>query len=302
MNIESLALFVEVMHKRSFTEIAKAHGIAPSSVSRTITTLESDIGIRLFQRTTRKVMPTEAGMLYFERISLILDELAAAQQIAADLSNTPKGKLRVTAPTVFGEMHIVPLLPELANQYPDLHIELDLNDAYIDLVEERVDIAIRIGTLQNSSYIARKLADMTFYITASQTYIDEFGKPETPNQLEEHNCLLFPRAGHNLNWTFKNTNQSTTEVPIQGKHLITNSNAIRQCTLAGMGISLLPDWLIKQDVASGQLIKLFNEYKVTATDYEASVWLVYPSREYLPLKVHAFNDFLFERFTQKTDR
>jgi len=301
MNIESLKLFIEVMHKRSFTEIAKARGIAPSSVSRTITTLESDIGIRLFQRTTRKVMPTEAGMLYFERISLVLDELAAAQQIAADLSNTPKGKLRVTAPTVFGEMHIVPLLPELANQYPDLHIELDLNDAYIDLVEERVDIAIRIGSLQNSSYIARKLADMAFYITASQAYIDKYDKPEIPDQLKEHNCLLFPRAGHNLNWTFKNADQSTIEVPIQGKYLITNSNAIRQCTLAGMGISLLPDWLIKQDIVSGHLIKLFNKYDVTATDYEGSVWLVYPSREYLPLKVRAFNDFLFERFTQKTD-
>ena len=296
MNIESLELFIEVMHKRSFTEIAKARGIAPSSVSRMITSLESEIGIRLFQRTTRKVEPTEAGLLYFERISLVLDELSAARLIATDLSNTPKGKLRVTAPTVFGEMHIVPLLPELTNQYPDLHIELDLNDAYIDLVEERVDIAIRIGTLQNSSYIARKLADMAFYITASPAYIDQHGKPETPNQLEAHNCMLFPRSGHNLNWTFKNTDQSTTDVPIHGKHLITNSNAIRQCTLSGMGISLLPDWLVKKDITDGHLIKLFSEYEVTATDYEASIWLVYPSKEYLPLKVRAFNDFLLGRF------
>ena len=116
-----------------------------------------------------------------------------------------------------------------------------------------------------------------------------------PDQIKDHECLLFPRAGHNLNWLFKDEKENITDIPISGRYLMTNSQAIKQCVVAGMGLSLLPDWLVKQEVAEGKLIRLFPEFDVTATDYESSVWLVYPSREYLPLKVRVFMDFLSER-------
>lgn len=301
MEISTLHLFIEVMRRRNFTDIARTRGVAPSSISRTITGLEKELGIRLFQRTTRKLEPTEAGLAYFARISTVLDDLESARQIATDLSEEPRGTLRVTASTVFGGMHIVPLLPELADKYPALSIELNLTDAYLDLVDERIDVAIRLGTLRDSSYIAKRLANMKFYVCASPEYIKKQGRPEIPEQVVEHNCLLFPLPGFTLSWLFKNKDQVTVDISIGGKCLITNSQAIKQCTLYGMGISLLPDWLVEEEISDGSLLDLYPDYEVTATDFESSVWVVYPSKEYLALKSRVFIDLLYARFSQ-TDK
>jgi len=298
MDISTLELFVEVMRRRNFTDIARAHGVAPSSVSRSITGLEKELGIRLFQRTTRKLEPTEAGMAYLDRISSVLDDLESARLIATDLSEQPRGTLRVTASTVFGGMHLVPLLPELADQYPALSIELNLTDAYLDLIDERIDVAIRLGTLQDSSYIAKRLRKMKFYVCASPQYIKKHGQPESPERVAEHNCLLFPRAGFTLSWLFKHGDRATQNIPIGGNCLITNSDAIKQCTLYGMGLSLLPDWLVEEELASGTLLNIFPDYEVSATDFESSVWVVYPSKEYLALKSRVFIDSLFAKFSQ----
>ncbi len=295
MDIEALKLFLDVMRQRNFTDVARARGIAPSSVSRTVTGLENELGIRLFQRTTRKLEPTEAGVAYFERISAIVDDLESARLIAADLSDEPRGTLRVTASTVYGEMLIVPLLPELAKNYPSLSIELLLTDSYVDLIEERIDVAIRLGTLQDSSYISKRLANLKFFVCASPEYISKHGKPASPLEITNHKCLIFPRSGYNLNWLFKDKAQKLIDVPIDGKYLITNSKAIKQCTLFAMGLSLLPDWLVKQDIENGRLIRLFSEFNVTATDYNSSVWLLYPSREYLALKARVFIDLITEK-------
>lgn len=297
MDIETLALFKEVMRARNFTDIARARGIAPSSVSRAISGLENELGIRLFQRSTRKLEPTEAGMVYFERISPLLDELQSARQVAADLSEEPEGTLRVTASTVYGEMHIVPLLPEIAQRYPALTIELLLTDAYLDLIEERIDLAIRLGALPDSSFVARQLKKMTFYIGASPAYIEKYGAPAEPQQVALHNCLIFPRTGYNSNWLFRDDAGTVYDIPIDGKCLITNSQAIRQCALAGMGLVLLPDWLIGEDIRSGALVRLFENYTVTATDYDGAIWLMYPSRKYIPLKARVFMDFLLKAFS-----
>jgi len=296
MDVGTLKLFVEVMQRRNFTDIAKFHNVAPSSISRAITGLEKELGIRLFQRTTRKLEPTESGIAYFDRVQPIIDELDSAKQIAIDLTEQPCGTLRVTASTVFGGMYIVPLIPKLIEKYPSLSIELNLTDTYLDLIEERIDIAIRLGTLQDSSYIAKKLATMKFYICASPDYLKKFGSPELPQDITNHKCLAFPLPGYNSNWLFKDSQNTIQTVTINKKILITNSNAIKQCTLYGIGLSLLPDWLANQDITEGKLIKLFSGYEVTATDYESSVWLVYPSREYLPLKSRAFIDLLSSKF------
>lgn len=300
MDISTLKLFMEVAHQGSFTDVAKTEGVAPSSVSRAIAGLENELGIRLFQRSTRKLKPTEAGLVYLERIASIVDELESARQIATDVSEEPRGTLRVTAPTVFGQTHIVPLLPELQARYPSMTIELLLTDAYLDLIEERVDVAIRLGSLQDSTYIARRLQKMDFFICASPEYIEKHGKPDTPQEIRNHNCLLFPRTGHSLNWLFKDNDGNIFEVPISGKCLITNSDAIRQSALSGMGLALLPDWLINTDVQSGSLVTLFDEFTVTATNYGSAVWLLYPSREYVPLKTRVFINYLVTSFRDKS--
>ena len=296
MDIDTLKLLREVMLCRSFTDVAKARGIAPSSISRSIAGLETELGIRLFQRSTRKLEPTEAGLRYFERIAIILDEMESALLAALDVTHEPHGTLRVSTAVGFGQQMIVPLLPELAERFPALAVELILSDACLDLIDERIDVAIRLGTLQDSSYIVRELVKMKFYVCASPAYLERNGVPQTPAALRQHQCLLFPRTSYDLkNWLFRDANQVITKIAINGKYLINYSPAIKQCMLRGMGVALLPDWLVRQEVKQGQLIRLFSEYEVTATDFNSAVSLLYPSRQYLPLKVRVFNDFLIEK-------
>ena len=295
MDLETLNLFVEVMRHGSFAEVARTRGVAPSSISRAIAGLENELGIRLFQRSTRKLEPTEAAMVYFGRINPVVNEIETARQIAMDISEEPKGTLRVTTATVYGQTAIVPLIPELAKTYPQLSIEWLFTDAYLDLVEERIDVAIRLGSLKDSSYIAKRLANMEFHVCASPDYLKRQGTPQTPAELKDHDCLLFPRAGYSFDWLFKDNQGRITQVPIKGKYLITNSEAMKQCAIAGMGPTLLPDWLVNEAISTGKLIKLFPEYVVTATDYGSGIWILYPSREYLPLKSRVFIDFLLQR-------
>ncbi|NOX76582.1 MAG: LysR family transcriptional regulator [Gammaproteobacteria bacterium] len=295
MDTEALEVFLDVMRQRNFTDVARARNLAPSSVSRTITGLEKEIGFRLFQRSTRKLEPTEAGRVYFERVEHILDELLSARQIAADLIEEPKGTLRISASTVYGEMYIVPLLPEISAKYPLLSIELILTDAYVDLIEERIDIAVRLGTLQDSSYIARQIKKLEFYVCASPRYLSKKGKPGSPQEIKDHNCLLFLRNKQNVNWLFKDSADEITETTISGKCLVTNSRAIKQCAIAGMGLALLPDWLVCDDIRSGSLVRLFDEFDVATTDYNGAIWFLYPSREYVPIKTRIFMDHLLEK-------
>jgi DNA-binding transcriptional LysR family regulator len=203
MDTETLSLFVEVMQRGSFADVARIRGVAPSSISRAIAGLEQELGVRLLQRSTRKLEPTEAGVKYFDRVTPLLAELESARQVATDVTEEPRGTLRVTAPVAYGQLYIVPLLPALLQRYPELNIELVLSDASQDLIKERFDVAIRLGALQDSSHIATRLRDLEFFIGASPAYIEQHGAPTTPQQISDHNCLLFPRPGFNMNWLLR---------------------------------------------------------------------------------------------------
>ncbi len=294
MDIETLELFIDVMRQRNFTEIARERDLAPSSVSRAITGLEDELGVKLFQRSTRKLEPTEAAIIYYQRVTSVVSELESAKQMATDLTEEPRGVLRITASVTYGQMYIVPHLSELEKQYEALSIELILTDTWMDLIENRVDIAIRSGSLPDSSYITRKLSAMEFFICASPEYLESHGTPYTPQEIKSHNCLLFPRTGHNLNWLFKDKDGHITDIQVDGRCLITNSQAIKQCAKAGMGLALLPDWLISEDIKSGKLIRLFEPYDLSATDYDGAIWILYPSRDYVPVKVRVFIDYLIK--------
>ncbi len=296
MELDNLNLFIEVMRQGSFADVARARGVAPSSISRAIANLERELGVRLFQRNTRNLEPTEAAVVYFDRIHPAVADIDAARHEAVDISAEPKGTLRLTAATVFGQTMLAPLLPELSTLYPQLAVELLLTDAYLDLVEERIDIAIRLGSLQDSAYVARRLAAMRFYICASPAYLQRRGTPQTPGDIAGHDCLLFPRQGYKLDWLFRDAQGSVTRVAIGGRFLITNSAAILHCTLAGMGLALLPDWLVNNSLASGELVALFPDHAVSATDFNSAVWILYPSRAYLPLKSRVMIDFLLRHF------
>lgn len=295
MNLSTLQIFVEVMRQKGFAAVARDRNVDPSSVSRTIASLENELGIRLFQRTTRRLSPTEAGMAYFERIEPLVEEMQQAIAIAADVSGQPKGTLRVTASVSFGLKCIIPLLADFEKMYPELAVDLLLTDAVVDLLAERIDVAVRLGRLADSSLIAQRLRQTRYFVCASPEYIKQWGQPDEPRDIERHNCLLFPLAGFRTRWLFRASNRETREVPVRGRITISNAIALQQCALAGIGLALLPQWLVGDDLSTGKLISVFSDYEVTATDFSTAAWLVYPSRAYTPLKVRAFINFLKNR-------
>jgi DNA-binding transcriptional LysR family regulator len=292
MDISVLQLFVEVMKRGSFAAVARARNLDPSSVSRAIAGLEEELGIRLLQRTTRRLSPTEAGIAYFERIEPLVEEMQQAMAIAADVSGEPKGKLRVTASVSFGHKCIVPLLPHFALRYPDLTIDLLLTDVVVDLFAEKIDIAVRLGSLADSTLIAQHLMQTHYCVCASPGYLRRSARLEKPIDIEHHNCLLFPLAGFRSRWIFKDANGELSEVHVFGRTIISTAMVLQQCAISGMGLALLPNWLIDEDIKTGSLINVFPDYTVTARDFSTAAWLVYPSRTYVPLKVQVFIDFL----------
>ena len=296
MEVATLRAFVEVMRRGSFAAVARDRGVAASSVSRAIAALEDELGIRLFQRSTRRLAPTEAGSLYFERIEPIVVELERARLMAADMGDRPTGTLRVTAPVSFAQLNLVPLMPELGERYPDLILELLLTDRQVDLVAERIDVALRLGRLSDSALVARRLCPMVSVVCASPGYLSRRGRPRAPGDLPDHDCLLFPMPGWSTRWRFRDSQGRISEAPVNARLTISNALALGQCALAGMGLSLLPRWIIGRELYDGSLVDVFPDHEVTATDFDTAAWLLYPSRSYLPLKVRAFVDFLEQTF------
>jgi DNA-binding transcriptional LysR family regulator len=292
MDISVLQLFVEVFKQGSFAAVARDRNLDPSSVSRAIAGLEEELGVRLFQRTTRQLSPTAAGMTYFERVESLVEELLQAAAITTDVSSQPTGKLRVTASVSFGLKCIVPLLPEFTQRYPDLTIDMLLSDTIIDLFAERIDVAIRLGLLPDSTLVAQQLMPTHYSVCASPDYLKRSGQLKNPIDLAQHNCLLFPFSGFRSRWIFKDQKGELSEVPVFGNTLISSAIALQQCAIAGMGLALLPNWLIDDYLRDGALVNVFPSYDVTATEFSTAAWLVYPSHAYVPLKVRVFIDFL----------
>ncbi|MBW4505248.1 MAG: LysR family transcriptional regulator [Scytonematopsis contorta HA4267-MV1] len=298
MELSVLQIFVEVMRQGSFAGVARERNIDPSSVSRAIAGLEEELGVRLFQRTTRQLSPTEAGTVYFERIEPLVEEMQQAIDVATDISGKPKGTLRATASVSFGLKCIVPLLANFQSLYPELAVDLLLTDTVVDLFADRIDVAVRLGQLADSTLIAERLMQTRYYVCASPNYLKRYHKLEKPSDLEQHNCLLFPIAGFRTRWIFRAINKEISEIPVSGSTVISNALALQECTLAAMGLALLPNWLIDEDLRTGKLVNVFPDYEVTATDFNTAAWLIYPNRSYIPLKVQVFIDFLNERISK----
>jgi len=292
MDIDDLKTFIDVIQKGSFAAVARDRNIDPSSVSRAIANLEKELGLRLFQRSTRRLVPTEAGLVYYRRIDNIVEELEYAKNEITDLGGEVTGILRITVPTSFGLMHFSSFLPEFLNMHPYLSVEVLMTNSIIDLLEERVDVALRLAHLDDSSLIAQKLFDIDYVICATEKYLSLYRKPVLPEDLLNHNCLIFPIQGYSPKWKFKSAQGQIEEIEVKGKCSITNSLAIKQCVKADLGIALLPRWTIERELGDNSLIALFPNYNVTSTDFNIAGWLIYPSKKYLPHKVRVFIDYI----------
>ena len=296
METEQLRIFVEVSRHRSFAAVARELDVTASAVSRAIASLERELGLRLFQRTTRRLSPTEAGAIYFERLAPLVEALDEARHLATDSGEDPSGLLRITAPVTFAQLHLLPLLPPFARRFPKLSFELLLTDAFVDLVAERFDVAIRLGRLEDSSLIAHRLCDMPYAICASPGYLATHSRPRDPQDLSRHDCLRYPVPGYRSVWRFRDRRGRHEEVRVSGRFTVSNGIALRQCAIAGLGITLLPRWNVADAISDGTLVELLTRYEATPSEFEGAAWVIYPSREYLPLKVRAFVDHVRSAF------
>jgi DNA-binding transcriptional LysR family regulator len=296
MDTSLLRLFVEVMRRGSFAAVARDYNVAPSSISRSIATIEKDLGVRLFQRTTRRLSATEAGEVFFARVSPILDNLDAAHQAAKDAGKQPEGLLRVLAPVGFAQTNVIPLLPEFTQRYPGLTFEFILTDEELDLVSERIDVAIRIWPFAKSSYIAHKLCTMNAVVCASPRYV-ETNPLKRPQDLAMRRCILFRQTGYRSEWRFRDAEGHVTTVPVQPLCIVSNALTLKECAIRGLGPALVPKWIIGTELHDGALVNVFPDLDVTATEFGvASAWVLFASKTYVPLKIRVLLDFLKSKF------
>lgn len=292
MNLETLTLFVAVAQKLSFARVAKEQDVDPSSISRAINDLEAELGLRLFQRTTRSMTMTEAGELYLSRIEPLLEEMRRAHEAAAQITGSPRGLLRLAASVTFGQRRILPLLPAFRALYPDLKLECLFSDANVDLVADRVDLAVRLAPTIEGDLIAAKLMDIRYRVVASPDYLAQHKQITKPTDLASHKMLLFNIKAFRSRWQFRDRAGFIQSVPIGGDITLTPAGALLEAAQAGLGPALLPDWLVAQALQDGSLTDVLPSYAATATTFDTAAWLVYPSRAYLPNKVRVMADFL----------
>lgn len=301
MELDRLSIFLDVYRANGFAPVARARNIAPSTVSRAISSLEKSLGVLLFTRTTRSLSPTEAGIAFRSRISPLVEELEAASADARDQISGVRGRLRITASVSYGHAVLAPRLKSFRRICPHLGLDLILSDKIVDLVGERIDVAIRLGALQDSSLVATKLQDMTYRLVASQEYLADRPAIKTPEDILQHSLISFPYEAFRTFWTFQRHHEKI-DIPIEPALTVTNASTIAECTRQGMGLGMLSDWMCQDDLASGQLIEVLPHWQVSGKTPESSIWLVYPTRKYLPAKVSHFRDWLVDQYRPRTKK
>lgn len=294
MDTNHLKIFTEVVRQGSFAAAARAMDIDPSAATRAITSLEKDLGLRLLERTTRHLVLTEAGRKYHDNACKMLEDLQQAVDEARDLAGSPRGVVRVTASVTYGYAVLLPLLPLLRATYPELEVELLLSDEIVDLLAERVDVALRLRQEEDTSLVGTRLAKIKYRVVATPLYLKQQGTPSSPAALLERDCLRCSIRGYRNDWKFRKSDRIVETIDVKGWLIVSNSLALHRAALDNLGPALLPDWLIKSDLASGRLIDLFPDYDVSPTDFDNAVWLLYTSRSYVPNRVRAFVDFIKE--------
>jgi DNA-binding transcriptional LysR family regulator len=267
----------------------------PSAVSRAIAGLEVDLGVRLFQRTTRSLSLTEAGDLYLTRALPLVEELARLGDEARATRQAPRGTLRVTASVTFGQAILMPLLPAFRAAYPDIALECLFTDQNLDLIGDRIDLAVRLGPAVEGDVIASRLMTTRYRVVASADYLATAPALQGPDDLAAHRLLLFTIRPFRTRWLFRDAAGSVRAVPVQGDVAISPAGAILDAALAGMGVALLPNYLTDRHLAAGRLVRCLPAWDVTATTWDTGAWLVYPSRSFLPAKTRAMVDFLRAR-------
>jgi DNA-binding transcriptional LysR family regulator len=286
--IAKMTAFAKVAEAGSFTKAAQQLRLSPTIISKHVRELEEALGVRLLNRTTRKVSLTEVGSVFYQRCSELLTQLEDLENAAGRLQSTPSGVLRVSAPLAFGATRVADVLPRFAAIYPHVTVELILMDRYVDVVEEGFDLAITMDELANSTYITRLLCTMRMILCAAPEYIARHGRPETPQALAQHNCFTHLSVPLSRPWAFTGPGDVAHTVKVSG-NLRSNSAAAQMvAALQGQGVSLQPEFMVLEELRAGRLVRLLEAYTIPGVP----IRLVYPPGRYVAAKLRAFIDFL----------
>lgn len=282
-----MATFAEVVARGSLSAAARAEGIAPAMIGRRLDALEARLGVKLLQRTTRKLVLTDEGVAFLEDCQRILAEVDDAEAAVSEHSARASGHLTVSAPAGFGRQHVAPLLPSFLAEHRDVTVDLNLNDRVIDLVGDGIDVAIRIASMGDSNLVGVKLADNQRVVVASPAYLGRHGTPLTPADLARHNCLPISSEGSQRGWTFLDAGKVTV-LKVSGNMVCNDGAVLHAWALEGKGLAWRSMWEVGGQIASGELVTVLDDYAAPGNDIHA----VFAQRRHLPLRIRAFVDFL----------
>jgi DNA-binding transcriptional LysR family regulator len=291
-SLQQMAVFAKVVVAGSLSNAARELGLSPALVSRKLAALESRLGVRLINRTTRSLHLTDEGASYYEACSRLLAEIDEADAAVAVGRVEPQGILRVALPASFGHLHLAPRIPEFAAQYPKVKLALSLSDRSVNVIEEGFDLAVRIAELEDSSLAARRLAPNRRVVCASPQYLARHGTPRLPEDLAQHNVLTTV-TDFAMTWDYKDPKGKPGTVRVAGRHSCDNWEVLREWALAGLGIALKSTWDVYRHLQDGSLVELFPGYSFHS---DVAIYAVYPHRRHLPAKTRVFIEFLAALF------
>lgn len=286
----SLQLFIAAVEEGSFAAAARRFKLSAAMAGKHVSAIESDLNVRLIQRSTRRLSLTDAGQRYYERCKVILEALDEANREASDVQATPRGLLRVAAPVAFGAMHPGAIVSRYLEQFPQVSLDVVLEDKYVDLLENRIDVAIRVGHLADPSLVTRRLASCKMVLCASPEYLKKHGTPETPVDLSSAPRLAFSQAVSAGDWTIYDPEGRLHRIESACRITANNIQLLLEAALAGTGIAYGPSFVFREHIKQDRLIELLPAYKTT----ELTIQAVYPSAIRIPFKVRSFVDFIAE--------
>ena len=290
-DLARIRAFVQVFDSGGFSSAARQHGRSKALLSKYVTDLEDYLGVRLMNRTTRKLSLTEAGEAYYREASQLLQQLDDLDSSILDQTAAPRGLLRVSTARNFGEMILAPVIYSFVADHPEVTLDLRLEDRFVDLVDEGIDVALRISAAQDSSLIARKICDMEHKAVVSPVYLDAHGTPRRPEDLRNHACVVDTNLQGQANWRFVDKSE-TISVHVNGPVKVNSPLSARDAAIQGLGIAMLPGYLVDPMIREGKLVQILHDY----VDFGSSLQAVYPHRRHLAGKVRALIDYLVAWF------
>jgi len=289
--LSRIHIFVEVAKQQSFAGAARTLGLTGPAVSKQVQALEAKLGIKLLYRTTRRVSMTEEGAIYFERARKAIEDLIEAEQQIEEMKECPTGKLKVNAPLSFGNQYLVEPIAQFARQYPDVELEIDFDDRWVDVVGEGFDVVIRIGVLDDSSLVARRLAACPIFLCASPMLVEKHGLPETVSQLADFPALTYNRHQRYEEWQFEDQQGNRGVEKLRSVFSANTAEMQLRACLDGLGVALLPVFACNTYLASGDLVHLLPSFK---TSPERGIYAMFPQNRHLSTRVRLFVDHLSE--------